>query len=267
MKISIVTPSYNQGRFIRKNILGVLAQKNINIEHIIFDNCSTDETGSLLKKYQLDHPEHIDVKIFIEPDNGQTDAINKGFLLATGDIVCWLNTDEWYEDGALARVVDFFATHTDVDVVFGDSDFVDSVGNLVKHKREFFYSESMLIYSGCYIPSCATFIRRRVIDAGILLNPEFKVAMDFDWYMRIAKAYYKIKHLPVKLAFFTWHETNISSTLVERRIVEEKMVQDRYSFLKGHSLFKSVIHTIIRWFWLATRVILRFFSRIKSMFN
>ena len=258
MKISVITASYNQGGFIKKCLDSIRKQgKEAVIEHIILDNCSTDNTAQELAAYQAS-PGAIDVKIIVEADEGQTAAINKGFLMATGEILSWLNTDEWYEAGALAKVTDFFAEHPEVDIVFGDCDFVDSVGNLVKHKREYFYSESMLIYYGCFIPSCATFVRRRVIDDGIMLNPEFKVTMDFDWYVRMAKAGYCFSHFPATLASFTWHETNISSTLVKRRKLERRLVQDRYGGISGPNWFRTFVYGIMLRFWQVIRVTRRF---------
>ena len=258
MKISVVTASFNQGRFIEKCLASVRAQKgDFSVEHIILDNCSTDSTGDALANYQANCGT-VDVRVLVEPDAGQTAAINKGFSLATGDVVCWLNTDEWYEDGALANVADYFAAHPKVDAVFGDCYFVDAEGALVKHKREFFYSEPMLLSYGCFIPSCSTFIRRRVIDEGVILSPEFQVAMDYDWYVRIAKAGYRFAHLPFTLASFTWHDNNISSVFVERRKFEGRLVKDRYSGIPGPYWLRTLIYKVMRYFWLAVRVTRRF---------
>lgn len=257
LKISIVTPSFNQGRFIGKCLESVCAQRgNFRVEHIVLDNCSTDETEQALAHYQTHHGD-VDVRIFVEPDGGQTAAINKGFSLATGDIICWLNTDEWYEPEVLSSIAAFFNRHPEVDVVFGNCNFVDTSGQVVKRKREFFFSQSMLLYYGCYIPSCATFIRRTVIQSGLFLSPEFKVTMDFDWYVRIAKAGYRFAHMPVTLAIFTWHENNISSTFVERRLFERRLVQDRYSGVHGPAWFRTVVYAMMRYFWLAVRVLRR----------
>ncbi len=263
MKISVITPSFNQVKFIEKCLQSVCSQQgNFSIEHIVLDNCSGDGSVDFLDNYQKNHGD-IDVRIIIEPDGGQTAAINKGFALATGDVVCWLNTDEWYENGVLSKVVDYFIAHPDVDVVFGDCDFVDVDRYLVKRKREYFFSASMLLFYGCFIPSCSTFVRRRVVDAGILLDPEFKVTMDFDWYVRVAKAGYHFNHLPKILASFTWHENNISSNFVERRKLERRLVQDRNSGVSGPDWFCTLIYGVMRYFWLTIRVSRRFLGRIR----
>lgn len=255
MKISIITPSYNQGKFIQKCIDSVRSQ-NTPVEHIILDNCSTDQTSEILDCYRF-NSDKVSVNIIVESDKGQTAAINKGFQMATGDIICWLNTDEYYYPSTLQQVYKFFSENPDIDVLFGNCDFVDPAGNLIKHKREYFYSESMLIFYGCFIPSCATFVRRTVIDNDLLLDPEFKVTMDFDWYVRIAKAGYKFAHLPISLAAFTWHETNISSTFVEKRKSERRLVQERYSGVIGPYWVRSVVLLIMKYFWISVRVIKR----------
>ena len=112
----------------------------------------------------------------------------------------------------------------------------------------------MLVFYGCYIPSCSTFIRRRVIDAGLLLLPEFKVTMDFDWYVRIAKAGYRFAHMPATLASFTWHDTNISSTFVDRRRLERRLIQDRHSGISGPAWFRTVYCETMRYLWIAVRI-------------
>lgn len=257
LKISVITASYNQGAFIHKCLASVRAQAgDFAVEHIILDNCSSDKTIQALADYQADHGQ-VDLKLIVEPDGGQTSAINKGFSMASGDIVCWLNTDEWYSDGALAQAAEFFENHPNIDVVFGDCDFVDSQGELVKRKREYFFHESMLVYYGCFLPSCATFVRRRVLDDGIFLDPAFKVTMDFDWYVRISKAGYRFAHLPATLASFTWHDSNISSTLVARRKQERRLVQDRYSGVPAPDWLRTVVYGAMRHFWLAVRVVRR----------
>ena len=261
MKISIVTASFNQGPYIQKCIDSVRGQAgDFLVEHIILDNCSTDETPVILDEYRR-NPALVDVKILVKPDAGQTAAINEGFSTATGDIVCWLNTDEWYEDGALQAVVDYFIVNPAVDFVFGDCAFVDSTGKLLKQKREFFFSKSMLIFYGCFIPSCSTFVRRKILEKNIYLDPNFKVTMDFDWYVRIAKAGFVIRHMPKILASFTWHETNISSVYAKRRKQERLWVQDQFSGVKGPKFIRLFQYKILQSLWILVRVLVR---RVKQ---
>lgn len=267
MKISVVSPSFNQGRFISKCLSSVRAQKgDFLVEHIILDNCSTDNTIKQLKYYASD-PGQVDTRIIIKPDRGQADAINKGFLMSKGDIVCWLNTDEYYHSGALAKVAEFFTLNDDVDVLFGNCDLVDAAGNPVRQRREYFYSRSMLIFYGCFIPSCATFVRRRVIEDGVFLNPGFRVVMDFDWYVRIAKAGYRFSRIADSLASFTWHENNISKTFVRQRKFERRIVQDLNSGIVGPEWMRSTAYFIMQNSWVTIRVLRRAWGSITAKFN
>ena len=255
-KVTIVTPSYNQGRFIKQCIDSVRNQTYRPIEHIIVDNCSTDETSAILSEYK-NNTDGIEVILIVEPDGGQSEAINKGFKLASGDIICWLNTDEYYVPEALSKVGSYLYEHTLADVVFGDCNFVDTCGNIIKHKREFFFLKSMLLYYGCFIPSCATFVRTKIIESGIFLNQEFRVTMDFDWYVRIAKAGFHFEHMRETIASFTWHESNLSTTQSERRKFERRLVQDRYSGVKGSVFYRTWFYQIMQYFWMGVRTLRR----------
>ncbi|MCZ2099642.1 MAG: hypothetical protein LC121_25940, partial [Anaerolineae bacterium] len=115
----------------------------------------------------------------------------------------------------------------------------------------------MLLYYGCFLPSCATFVKRGALEKAGLLDPEFKVTMDFEWYVRLARSGCVFAPLRQMLATFTWHDSNISATLVERRLFERRLVQDRYSNMRGPAWFRGVMYEILRNFWIAVRVIRR----------
>ena len=265
MKISIVTASFNQGVYVGRSVASVRDQVgDFEIEHIIFDNCSTDGTVDILKDYEA-NPGHVDVRLFIQPDNGQTEAINTGFALATGDIVCWLNTDEWYEPGALACVVGFFEVHPELDVVFGGSRFVDSTGKTLQVKHETFFARDMLLFYGCFLPSCATFLRRKIIDDGIVLDPEYRVAMDFDWYMRIADGGYRFAPVQKILAAFTWHDSNISTVEGVRAKFEGRSVRDRHALISGPEWYREVFYAVSRIWWLWVRLFRNKFMTFFSL--
>ena len=124
-KISIVTPSLNQGQFIKRTILSVLKQGCHNIEYIVMDGGSTDNTVEILKKYE-------DRLIWkSEPDRGQSHAINKGFRMATGEIIGWLNSDDTYEPDALKTVIQFFSEHPEIDLIYGDCNMIDENDNII----------------------------------------------------------------------------------------------------------------------------------------
>ena len=225
MKFSVITPSLNQGRFIRDCIESVRAQVEVEVEHIVVDGCSTDETVAILKCYP-----HI--QWTSEPDRGQTDAINKGFRQASGDWLMWLNADDYLLPRAFAKVTQFVQAHPEADVIYGDSDFVDKQGNIVGRKREGDFSYWMLLFYGTFIPSTSTFYRRKLVDAGHLLDASQKVAMDLEYYLRLAQAGFRFEHLPQPLACFRWHEANVSSIHLARGRQEFRALQRYYLGLR-----------------------------------
>lgn len=259
MKISVVTPSYNQGRFIGRCIESVKNQEgDFAIEHIILDNCSADETNEILDAYNR-NPGRVEVTCIIEKDAGQTAAINKGFKLATGDVVCWLNTDEWYATNALTDIQNFFNTHPVIDVLFGNMTFVDESGNTLKEKKESGFYKGMLLYYGCYIPSCATFVRRRVIDAEILLDESYRVCMDFEWYANLCKRGYVFKHLNKRIAFFTRHESNISLVTSPRLRYYDfnrvRLLYGGFNFLPDK--VRLLMFDLFKYYWMTFRFLTR----------
>lgn len=221
MKFSIITPSYNQGRFVRDCLESVRAQAGVEWEHLVQDAGSTDETAAVLQEYP-----HL--RCVFEKDRGMSDGINRGFRRATGDWVMWLNTDDYLLPGALQKVAAFAEKHPAADVIYGDVEFVSAGKQLLRHKREHRFDFNVLLFYGCYIQSTATFIRRRVIEAGHLLDVDYRVCMDFEYYVRLARLGFQFAHLPEPLAAFRWHETNTSAVQLARRQDERLRVQRQH---------------------------------------
>ncbi len=229
MKFSIITPSFNQGRFIRDCIESVKAQTGVEWEHLVMDAGSTDETLAVLKDYP-----HL--KWVSEPDKGMSDGINKGFLRATGDWVMWLNTDDYLLPGALARVAECAQKNPDADVIYGECLFVDESKKLLRRKADHRFDFGILLFYGCYIPSTSTFLRRKIITAGHLLDIRYRVCMDFEYYLRLSHLGYKFCYLAEALAGFRWHGTNTSSQFVERRHQERLEIQRHFLALTHRSM-------------------------------
>jgi len=219
--ISVITPSLNSGEFIEDAILSVAQQQGVRVEHIVQDSLSTDNTRQILRRYQK-------LRWQWESDSGQSDAINRGFLRATGDLVGWLNADDYYLPDGLQAIARAAAEHPEADVFHGDCVFVDGDGNITRSKVEHEFDRDILFYFGCYIPSTATFFRRRVIEQGYLLDCGFRVCMDFEYFVRLAGAGFKFHYVPQFIAAFRWHEDNISLQHVERRAFERTEVQRRH---------------------------------------
>ena len=257
MKFSIVTPNYNYGRFLRKALESVFAQVEepgaLEIEHIVIDGASTDESVPILKRWDSFVRDTAPAKesrysfqFISEPDKGQTDAINKGLRRATGDIVAWLNADEWYLPGKLTRVADAFARHPKDDFIYGEPLYVDGDGKPLRIKRDHPFSQFVLLHYGCYIASCCSFWRKRILDDGHYLDPSYKVVMDGEYWARICRAGYRFRFLPKTIAAFTWHGENISREFDDRRRKEEQGIIEQYGHVSRHLIrpVKSIAH---RW--------------------
>ena len=157
-RVSVVTCSYNQGRFLGRTVESVRAQGYPDVEHIVVDGMSTDETPRVLAGYR-----HL--RVIREPDRGQADAINKGFRAATGDILCFLNSDDTLEPGALARVARELDPARDRQVVVGRCRYIDEQDQPtgVEHPCVYVGHRRLLeIWKGHAIPQPATFWTRAV---------------------------------------------------------------------------------------------------------
>lgn len=219
--LSVVTPSFNSGAFVEDAILSVARQESVSAEHMVIDGGSKDGTVSILQQ-------HPDLLWTSEPDRGQSDAINKGFRRAGGDLVGWLNADDYYLPGGLEAIARAAQENPEADVIYGDCVFVDERGQIVRSKVEHDFDRSVLLNFGCYIPSTSTFFRRRIIDAGELLNCDFRVCMDFEYFARLANLRYQFHYVPRFIAAFRWHGSNISIRNMTRRAEERALVQRRY---------------------------------------
>jgi len=218
---SVITPSRNCGEFLEDAILSVAQQEGVTVEHVVQDSLSSDSTLEILRRYP-------NLRWQWESDCGQSDAINRGFLRAGGDLVGWLNADDYYLPGGLSAIARAAAEHPEADVFYGDCVFVDGRGSLVRSKAEHDFDHDILFYFGCYIPSTATFFRRRVIERGYLLDCDFRVCMDFEYFVRLACAGFQFHYVPQFIAAFRWHEDNISLQQGERRLYERLEVQRRH---------------------------------------
>ncbi len=220
-QISIVTPSLNQGRFLGEALDSVCAQGRGDVEHLVFDGGSTDETVELLKS--LDGQQGWShVRWQSAPDAGQSDALNHGFAQAQGEIVGWLNSDDRYRPGCFDRVVRAFAEHPEVDVFYGNVAEIDEDGDLLRVRREIGFNRFVLLYHHVlYIPTPATFFRRRIFEDGNRLRPELHYAMDYEFFLRLAGKGYRIRRIPKVLAEFRVHPAS-KSYRMEKVQAEEK---------------------------------------------
>ena len=229
-KISIVTPSYNQGQFIEETIRSVLLQGYPNLEYIIMDGGSTDNSLAIIDKYRpwLDH-------VRVGPDGGQAAAIGEGFRLATGEILAWLNSDDRYRPSAFARVARFFAEHPRVCFGNGDVFFIDVDG--VPTQRAFALPVSRLLTENLGIhgwPQQGCFWRRSTYLLAGGMDPSFQFCMDLDLFVRLVRTGPARRIEGPPLADFRRHPSAKTSTLEKVQYAEEQKIVAKY----GNPYFK-----------------------------
>lgn len=232
---SILTPSYNYARFIGDAIESVRRQATtMQVDHIVQDGASDDGTIEVLRRFD-------DVIWDSRPDSGQSDALNKALTQATGSVVGWLNADEFYLEDTLDSVSKAFRDH-DPDVVFGDSVFVDPEGKLLRLVPQHAFDEFILRNHGCYIPSCAFFVRRRVLETRPW-DPLCRYIMDWDLYLNLASKGARYHYLPRPLGAFRVHEARVTATPLASNSDERLHVMRRHgistSQLSRHVLRSS----------------------------
>jgi glycosyltransferase involved in cell wall biosynthesis len=222
--VTVVTPSYNQGPFIRETIESVLSQDYPNVEYLVIDGGSTDETLSILKSY--------DSRFFwvSEGDEGQTHAINKGWKRSKGEIIAWLNSDDIFQPGAVRKVVEYFLKNPDVGAVYGEAYYINEDGDVIsRYPTEPFNSDRLVDF--CYICQPATFLRRSVVDDVGLLDESLNFCMDYEFWIRIAQKH-RFCYLPHYLALSRLHtdcKTVRSRVIALREIAN--MIYGHYGFV------------------------------------
>ncbi len=191
--ISVVTPSYNQAPFLEATIRSVLEQDYEALEYIVVDGGSSDRSVSIIEKYADRLAWWVS-----EPDLGQTDAINKGFARARGEILAWLNSDDTYESGALSEAVAFLQANPQVGMVYGDTNFIDARGRVIGRFDARQTDFDRLMRGAVYIPQQAAFFRADLWRQVGPLDPTFYFAMDYDLWVRLARLA-EIRYLPGRL--------------------------------------------------------------------
>lgn len=222
--ISIVTPSFNQGAFLGEALASVQLQSYKRFEHLVIDGKSTDGSVALLRSLTAGR-ESTNVMWVSEPDSGQSEALNKGFRQAKGEIIGWLNSDDRYRASCFEKIVQAFADNPDVDILYGDYLVVDESGKALHVKREIEFSAFILLYHRVlYIPTTATFFRRRIFEENNWLEEELHYAMDLEFFIRLAARGYRFKHIPKIIADFRVHPKSKSCSVPDKHRLEHQQV-------------------------------------------
>lgn len=244
-KITVITPSFNQGHFIRRTIESVLNQDYPNLEYIVIDGGSNDETLSILKSYETR------LQWISEEDRGQTHAINKGLERATGTILAYLNSDDIYYPQTLLTVGAHFTKHTDTHWLTGNYEIIDSNDNpitthgIVKNYKRFmlrFYSYFLLKITNSLIPQPSTFWSREATERVGGFNESLRYCMDYDYWLRLG-AHYPLVILNDCLSGFRVHEQSKSTLDYTDQFIEELEVLQ----INNGSSLELLLHKMHTW--------------------
>lgn len=262
-KISIVTPSYNQAKFLEETIQSVIDQRYPNLEYIIIDGGSSDGSQYIIRKYEsyLTYWES-------QRDSGQSCAINKGFRKATGEIISYLNSDDRYCSNALLSVAKYFLEHPECMWLCGNILFTNERGKIFARKKPI-YTPFILRFGSSSIYQPNVFVRRRILSEVGFLREDFHAIMDREWFCRISEVY-RPHIIDVDIALFRWHSASKScaegKSFHKRRYFEERvLITKRY--LPG---LNSIIDSFPRFFIFSLEQIARgvkLWKRIVLVFN
>ena len=248
MKFSIITANRNGERFLGESIRSIISQSEdgIDLEYILVDGASTDGSLGIIERYQ---PQ---ISIFIsEPDNGPVDAINKGLMRASGDIVAWLNADDRYHPKALKRVTEAFTAHPEKALCFGRCRIVDEQGREIRHWitrfKEAFFPISSRFTVQClnFLSQPSLFFSQKAMTATGLLREDLVAAWDYDFVLRLWKqgGAICIKD-KTPIADFRWHEDSISGRGFFTQFKEEVEIASKDA---GFLAPQTLIHHGVRW--------------------
>lgn len=220
--VSIVTPSYNQGHFLRATIKSVLAQTYDRLEHIIVDGGSTDSSVEILREYSGR------VTWVSEPDRGQSDAINKGFRMSRGDVVTWLNSDDVLATPhVVQQVAELFGRSPELDLLYGDFDVIGVHDEHLFTRKQAPFNPHVLLFANNFIVPSA-FFRRRLLQTVGYLDINLPWVMDLDYWLRALRAGATFRAVPIPMWKHRFHPS--SNTVHGRREMRQefRQVQQKY---------------------------------------
>jgi glycosyltransferase involved in cell wall biosynthesis len=257
MRITVVTPSYNQGQYLEATIESVLSQGIRDLEYIIMDGGSTDGSVEVIKKYAkyLTHWQSA-------KDGGQTQAVSAGFARATGEVLCWLNSDDRYEPGALALAEREFEADPRLQLLYGDYTLVYPDGREVP-KPKISFDFNICLHAFLMIPQASSFWRASLYKRVGGLNSNYQFAFDYDFFLRAGWALRNepgtIKHRGEFLSKFRVHDASKSVSLMPQFKSEMKLIRKPF----GRSKYRPIrkIRTYFEW----SRAVLHFWTERRIL--
>lgn len=205
-RISIITPSFNQAAFLERTILSVLDQNYPNLEYIIIDGGSTDDSVDIIRKYENRLAFWVS-----EPDHGQAHAINKGLKRATGDWVGWQNSDDIFYPDAFMQVAKAASRFPKAELIIGDINLIDEQDGVIREMRYVRPTYESLLAEGMVLTNQAAFWRRDLNARIGWLNESLHYGFDYEWFLRVLKETDRAVHVPQCLGALRYHEATKTS--------------------------------------------------------
>jgi len=222
--ISIISPSLNQGKYIEDMILSVKNQNYKNIEHIIIDGCSSDNTIKILKKYENTY----NMKWISEYDKGQSDAINKGFKLAKGDIVGELDSDDLlFNSYSISNIVNGFQKYHKADIIYGDNIVIDEANNILKVRKTIPWFNYDRLLRSDFIAQPSAYMRKDIIKNNYM-DININLPMDYEYWLRIAKNEAQFCHIDYFISAVRRHKSSKSIKKKSELFIKSKEIQIIY---------------------------------------
>ena len=219
--ISIITPSFNKGEFIEETIESIQNQTYTNIEHIIMDGLSSDQTISILKKYEKK------ISWISKKDSGQTDAINKGLIRSQGVILAYLNADDTYLPNTIETIVNYFSSHPDIDLVYGDIIHINEKSEEIEYIKTGQIQFLDYLCGRFYLPQPTIFFRRNVFEKLGLFDINLDLAMDLDYWITVLSEC-RVDYIPQYLAKARIYPDAKSSALKYRYLKERIYILNKF---------------------------------------
>lgn len=223
VRFSILTPSYNYAHFLPDMLESVARQEGVELEHVVIDDGSTDDSMGVLQRWH-GHP----LALSTQSNAGLSVTLNRALDRATGDVIGWLNADDFYLPGALQRIMHAFDDAPDVDVVYGDSVFVDAQARVIQLKPQHRMDRHVLRWYECFIAPCAAFRRRESLPTPAW-NQNMRALMDWDQDLQMQAAGARFLHLPVAVAAFRRHGQQQSALRYDTDAAEMQLLVDRHA--------------------------------------
>lgn len=223
---TIITPNLNGGKYLRECLESVANQEDVAVEHVLIDGISTDDSLAIARAFPS-------VLVVSEKDTGMSQAINKGYARARGTWVLWLNSDDRLLPGSLGRVLAFARANPSADIIHADTVFVDENAGNARRKRDHRADEFVSVFGGSWMLSTSTFVNRRLIEDGLRVDESYRIAMDYELFLRAGRQGARFCYFPGPVAEFRWHGGNLSLVHDQRRKDENRRLLREHARARG----------------------------------